>query len=68
MGKINTVIFTKHFLSIALIQPKAEPQCSGTPFLFSIIMIMGLGLPTGTIAFWGSHVLRLLTVDYTFKP
>ena len=29
---------------------------------------MDLGLPTGTIAFWGSHVLWILTVDYTFKP
>ena len=25
------------------------------------------GIPTGTIAFWGTHVLRILTVDYTFK-
>ena len=25
------------------------------------------GTPTGTIAFWGTHVLRILTVDYTFK-
>ena len=25
------------------------------------------GIPTGTIAFWGIHVLRILTVDYTFK-
>ena len=25
------------------------------------------GIPTGTIAFWGTHVLSILTVDYTFK-
>ena len=25
------------------------------------------GIPTGTIAFWGTHVLCILTVDYTFK-
>ena len=25
------------------------------------------GIPTGTIAFWGTHVLRILTVDYTFE-
>ena len=25
------------------------------------------GIPTGTIAFWGSHVQRILTVDYAFK-
>ena len=25
------------------------------------------GIPTGTIAFWGTHVLRILPVDYTFK-
>ena len=35
--------------------------------IFSIIMEYGLGLPTGTIAFWGTLVLRILTVDYTFK-
>ena len=23
------------------------------------------GIPTGTMAFWGTHVLRILTVDYT---
>ena len=33
----------------------------------SIIMELGLGLPTGTIAFWGSLVPRILTVDYSFK-
>ena len=26
------------------------------------------GLPKGTIAFWGTLVLRILTVDYTFNP
>ena len=35
--------------------------------IFSIIMELGLGLPTGTIAFWGTLVPRILTVDYTFK-
>ena len=25
------------------------------------------GIPTGTIAFWGIHVLRILTVDYIFN-
>ena len=25
------------------------------------------GMPTGTVAFWGTHGLRILTVDYTFK-
>ena len=35
--------------------------------IFSIIMEKGLGLPTGTIAFLGTLVPRILTVDYTFK-
>ena len=35
--------------------------------IFSIIMEYGLGLPTGTIAFWGTFVPRILTVDYTFN-
>ena len=35
--------------------------------IFSIIMEYGLGLPTGTIAFWGTLVSRILTVDHTFK-
>ena len=35
--------------------------------IFSIIMESGLSLPTGTIAFWGTLVPRILTVDYTFK-
>ena len=35
--------------------------------IFSIIMEWGLGLPTGTIAFWGTLVPRILTVDYTFN-
>ena len=35
--------------------------------IFSIIMEYGLGLPTGTIAFWGTLVPRILTVDHTFK-
>ena len=35
--------------------------------IFSIIMEKGLGLPTGTIAFWGTLVPRILTVDYTFN-
>ena len=35
--------------------------------IFSIIMEKGLDLPTGTIAFWGTLVPRILTVDYTFK-
>ena len=34
--------------------------------VFSIIMEYDLGLPTGTIAFWGTLVLRILTVDHTF--
>ena len=34
--------------------------------IFSIIMELGLGLPTGTIAFWGTLVPRILTVN-TFK-
>ena len=25
------------------------------------------GIPTGTIALWGTHVLRILTVTYTSK-
>ena len=25
------------------------------------------GIPTGTIAFWGTHVLSILTIDYTSK-
>ena len=25
------------------------------------------GIPTGTIAFWGTHVQHILTVDYAFK-
>ena len=33
--------------------------------IFSIIM--ELGLPTGTIAFWGTLVPRILTVDHTFN-
>ena len=35
--------------------------------IYSIIMEWGLGLPTGTIAFWGTLVPRILTVDHTFK-
>ena len=35
--------------------------------IFSIIMEEGLGLPTGTIAFWGTLIPRILTVDHTFK-
>ena len=35
--------------------------------IFSIIMEYVLGLPTGTIAFWGTLVPRILTVDHTFK-
>ena len=35
--------------------------------IFSIIIEQGLGLPTGTIAFWGTLVPRILTVDHTFK-
>ena len=35
--------------------------------IFSIIMEKGLGLPRGTIAFWGTLVPRILTVDYTFN-
>ena len=35
--------------------------------IFSIIMELGLGLPTGTIAFWGTHVLQILKSDYTFN-
>ena len=26
------------------------------------------GIPTDTIEFWGTHVLGISTVDYTFKP
>ena len=36
--------------------------------IFSIIVELGLGLLTGTIAFWGTLVPRILTVDYTFNP
>ena len=25
------------------------------------------GIPTGTIAFWGAHVQRILSVDHAFK-
>ena len=42
MRKYNTVTFTKdisQFLSIAVKQPKAGPQSSGTPFLVIIIII-----------------------------
>ena len=35
--------------------------------IFSIIMELGLGLPTGTIAFWGTLLPRIWTVDHTFK-
>ena len=35
--------------------------------IISIIMEWGLGLPTGTIAFWGTLVPRILTVDHTFN-
>ena len=35
--------------------------------IFGIIMEWGLGLPTGTIAFWGTLILRILTVHHTFK-
>ena len=35
--------------------------------IFSIIMELGLDLPTGTIAFWGTLVPRILIVDYTFN-
>ena len=35
--------------------------------IFSIIMEQGLGLPTGTIAFWGNLVRRILIVDHTSK-
>ena len=35
--------------------------------IFSIIIEWGLALPTGTIAFWGTLVSRILTVDHTFK-
>ena len=35
--------------------------------IFSIIMEYGLGLPTGTIAFCGTLVSQILTVDYTFN-
>ena len=35
----------------------------GMKRIFSIIMIYGLGLPTGTIAFWGTHIQQVLTVD-----
>ena len=41
MRKTHTVIFTKdisRFLSIALIQAKAGPRISGTPFLVSYIL------------------------------
>ena len=34
---------------------------------FIIIMEWGLGLPIGTIAFWGTLVPQILTVDHTFK-
>ena len=35
--------------------------------IFIIIMEYGLGLSTGTIAIWGTLVLRILTVDHTFN-
>ena len=35
--------------------------------IFSIIMEWGLGLPMGTIAFWGTLVPQILTDDHTFK-
>ena len=25
------------------------------------------GIPTGTLVFWGTHVLHILPVNYTFK-
>ena len=45
----------------------APNEALGMKRIFSIIMEWGLDLPTGTIAFWGTLVLRILTVDYTFK-
>ena len=38
----------------------------GMSHIFSIIMESGLGLLTNTIAFWETHTLHILTVDYTF--
>ena len=35
----------------------------GMKRIFSIILIQGQRLPTGTIAFWGTHVLQILTLD-----
>ena len=34
---------------------------------FGMKRIYYYGIPTGTIAFWGAHVLHILRVDYTFK-
>ena len=32
-----------------------------------LMYVLCIGLPTGTIAFWGTIVPRILTVDHTFK-
>ena len=39
----------------------------GIKRIFSIIMEQDIDLPMGTIAFWVTHVLHILTVDYTFN-
>ena len=52
---------------LAVILELALNKALGMKRIFSIIMEYGLGLPTGTIAFWGTLVPRILTVDYTFN-
>ena len=52
---------------LAVIWELALNEALGMKRIFSIIMEQGLGLPTGTIAFWWTLVPRILTVDHTFN-
>ena len=45
----------------------APNEALGLKRIFSIIMEEGLGLPTSTIVFWGTHVPRILPDDNTFN-
>ena len=44
---------------LAVIWELALNEALGMKRIFNIIMEYGLGLPTGTIAFWGTLVLRI---------
>ena len=52
---------------LAVIWELSLNEALGMKRIFSIIMEQGLGLLTGTIAFSGTLVPRILTVDHTFK-